>query len=134
MTLRNFLSINGILFIPFGLMMVLIPTILFPILNVILDGDGLVMARTVGSMLLSFGLICWFARDVQEDNYLLQAIIIGNFTFHTIDSFLTGQAAFNGTMNEIGFVFSTMHFVLAVGFAYYLRKFYNKNRHTLVTE
>lgn len=122
MTLRKFLTINGIMFIPFGLMMLLIPNLFFPMLAVDLDGDGLMMASMVGSMLLSFGLICWFARDAGQNSPGMRAILIGNMTFHAIDSFLTGKASITGAMNEVGFVFSTMHLVLAAGFGFYLWK------------
>ena len=131
MTLKNFLSINGIMFIPFGLMMLFIPAMLFPMLDVNLDTDGLIMASTVGSMLLSFGLVCWFARSETENSTSLRAILIGNLVFHSIDSFLTGNAAILGTMNAAGFIFSSMHFLFAVGFGYYLWKKFSKVNSTV---
>lgn len=120
MTRQLFLSLNGIMFVPFGLLMLLIPDTLFPMLDIELDGDGLVIASTVGSMLLSFGLICWLVRKVADNSIAIQAILMGNLLFHSIDSFLTGKAAFMGTMNQAGFIFSSMHLVFALGFAYYL--------------
>lgn len=125
MTLRNFLTFNGAMFIPFGIVMLLIPHLFFPILAVNLDGDGLMMASMVGSMLLSFGLICWVARDVVQTSPALRALLIGNLTFHAIDSFLTGKAAATGAMNGLGFMFSAMHFVLAAGFGFFLWKLFN---------
>lgn len=122
MTLRNFLSINGIMFVPFGLVMLLIPNLFFPMLSVNLDGDGLMMASMVGSMLLSFGLICWFARNAEQTGQGMRAILIGNMTFHFIDSFLTGKSAATGVMNEVGFMFSAMHLALAIGFGLFLWK------------
>ena len=103
-----------------GLMMLTIPIILFPMLEINLDADGLVMASTVGSMLFSFGLICWIGRNAEGNNPALQAILVGNLVFHAIDSFLTGKAAITGTMNGAGFIFSSMHFIFALGFGYYL--------------
>lgn len=126
MTLKNFLSINGIMFVPFGLMMLFMPAMLFPMLKINLDADGLLMASTVGSMLLSFGLVCWFARNEKDNSSSLKAILIGNLVFHSIDSFLTGRAAILGTMNAAGFMFSSMHFFFAVGFGYFLWKRFSK--------
>lgn len=122
MTLKNFLTINAIMFIPFGIAMLTVPSFLFPMLAVHLEADGLVIASTVGSMLLSFGVICWLARDVAGPSPELRAILTGNLLFHSIDSFLTGKAAVLGVMNMAGFLFSSMHFLFAIGFLFYLRK------------
>lgn len=112
------------MFIPFGIAMLALPSFLFPMLAVELEADGLVIASTVGSMLLSFGVICWLARDVAGPSPELRAILIGNLLFHSIDSFLTGKAAFLGVMNMAGFLFSSMHFLFAIGFLFYLRKLF----------
>jgi hypothetical protein len=120
MKLKTFLTINAIMFIPFGIGMLIMPSNIFPILSVNLDADGLVMASTVGSMLLSFGLICFFAKNEASNTVSIKAILIGNLSFHTIDFMLTGKGAFTGVMNQIGYVFSTMHFLFAVGFLYYI--------------
>lgn len=122
MKLKLFLTINAIMFIPFGIGMLTMPSTIFPMIGVYLDADGLEMASTVGSMLLSFGLLCLFSRNESNNTAGMKAILIGNLTFHTIDSFLTGKAAVTGVMNQMGFMFSFMHFLLAVGFLYFLTK------------
>ena len=122
MKFKPFLIINAVMFIPFGVGMLALPSTIFPMIGVNLDADGLVMASTVGSMLLSFGLICLFSRNERNNTAGMKAILIGNLTFHTIDSFLTGKAAVTGVMNQIGFMFSVMHFLLAVGFLYFIAK------------
>ena len=98
------------------------PSFIFPMVGVNLDADGLVMASTVGSMLLSFGVICFVARNEENNTIAMKAILIGNLLFHTIDSFLTGKGAIMGTMNAMGFMFSSMHFLFAIGFLYFLMK------------
>lgn len=120
MSLKNFLILNAVLFIPFGIGMLTMPAIIFPMVGVVLDADGLVMASTVGSMLLSFGVICFVARDLGLTAEGMKAILIGNLLFHTIDSFLTGSNALAGVMNGLGFMFSTMHLIMAVGFLFFL--------------
>lgn len=122
MKLKMFLTINAIIFIPFGVGMLAIPSMIFPMLEVNLDADGLVMASTVGSMLLSFGLICLFARNEDLKTIGMKSILIGNLTFHTIDFLLTGKGVLTGVMNSMGFVFSFMHLIFAVGFLYFLIK------------
>ena len=122
MNLKTFLTINAIMFIPFGVGMLLMPTMIFEMIDVNLDSDGTLMASTVGSMLLSFGLICLFARDAATPSVALNALIIGNFAFHAIDSFLTFKGAFSGVMNSFGYMFSSMHFIFAIGFIYFYFK------------
>ena len=120
MTLKTFLSINGIMFVPFGVLMLTLPSKLFPMLGLNLAVDGLVMASMVGSMLLSFGVICWLGRKGVSGSVEMRALLVGNFLFHTIDSFLTAKAAFLGDMYAIGYVFSSMHLVFALLFLYYI--------------
>ena len=122
MNLKTFLTLNAILFIPFGLGMLIMPTFIFEMIDVQLDSDGLLMANTVGSMLFSFGLICLAARNADEQTLALQAVLIGNFSFHAIDFFLTGKGAFTGVMNELGYMFSGMHLLFALGFLFFYLK------------
>ena len=110
------------MFIPFGVGMLTMPSVIFPMLDVNLDADGLVMASTVGSMLLSFGIICLFARKEESNAVGMKAIILGNFSFHLIDFILTGKGAFAEVMNPLGYMFSTMHFLFAIGFLYFFIK------------
>lgn len=120
MTLKTFLTINAILFIPFGLWMLIAPSTLFPpILDVNLSDDGLLIASMVGSMLLSFGLICLVSRNEPLGTHAMNAILLGNFTFHIIDSIMVFKGSFTGTMNNTGFLFSTMHILMALGFIYF---------------
>lgn len=110
------------MFIPFGIAMVTVPSFLFPILALHLEADGLVMASTVGSMLLSFGVICLLGRNGAGASTEMRALLVGNLLFHSIDSFLTGKAALLGVMNGAGYMFSSMHFLFAIGFLFYLRR------------
>lgn len=112
------------MFIPFGIAMVTVPSFLFPMLALNLEADGLVMASTVGSMLLSFGVICLLGRNGAGPSIEMRALLVGNLLFHSIDSFLTGKAALLGVMNGAGYMFSSMHFLFALGFLFYIRKFH----------
>ncbi len=120
--LKTFFTINATMFIPFGIGMLFMPSILFGMLDVNLDGDGLLMASTVGSMLLSFGIICFIARGIEGPSMELQAILLGNLSFHAIDSVLTFKGAFTGVMNNLGYVFSIMHLLFAIGFLFFYLK------------
>ncbi|MEP5612200.1 MAG: hypothetical protein ABJP45_08115 [Cyclobacteriaceae bacterium] len=122
MTLKNFLSINAILFVPFGLAMLIAPTYLFPMFGINLDFDGTLMARVFGSALLSLGLICYLVKSESRSNNALKAILVGNLLFHGIDTASTFVASSTGVMNSMGWMFTFLHFVLAVGFLYFLFK------------
>ncbi|MBI1228093.1 MAG: hypothetical protein GC192_22865 [Bacteroidetes bacterium] len=120
MTLKTFLTINAAMFVPFGLGMLSVPLLLFPVLDVHLDGDGLLMAKTVGSMLLSFGVMCFLSRREPLGSAGMKAVLFGNFLFHAFDCLLTGKGAYTGDMNNMGYIFSTMHLLFALGFMYFL--------------
>ena len=123
MNLKTFFTINAVMFIPFGIVMLITPSPLFNMLDVILDSDGLLMASMVGSMLLSFGLVCALARGFEGPSTALQAILFGNLSFHVIDSILTFKGAFTGDMNNLAYLFSTMHLLIAIGFLFFFLKY-----------
>ncbi len=120
MTLKSFFIINAIMFIPFGIGMLLMPLFIFNMIAVNLDSDGLLMASTVGSMLLSFGILSYLSRNLDIHSIGVKAILTANLLFHAIDCFLTFKGASVGVMNSLGYMFSTLHFLFALGFFYYL--------------
>ena len=120
MNLKQFLTLNGILFVPFGLAMLAIPGVLFPMFGIDLDADGILMARVFASALLNFGIICYLVRKERSDSMSLRAILIGNLIFHGLDAISTLIASYSGVMNTLGWMFCGLHFVLALGFLYYL--------------
>ena len=120
MKLSTFLTINAIMFLPFGLIMLIVPEQIFTLIGLNLDSDGLLVASMVGSMLLSFGILCLVARKEAQNTLGMKAIIIANMTFHFIDSFLTGKGALLDVLNSMAYVFSVMHLLFALGFLYFL--------------
>ncbi len=120
MKLKSFFLVNALMFIPFGTGMLLMPLFIFKMLDVNLDADGLLMASTVGSLLLSFGVLSYFSRNLDIYSAGVKAILIANLLFHIIDCFLTFKGTYTGVMNSFGYLFSTLHFLFALGFAYYL--------------
>jgi len=121
MSLKQFLTANAILFVPFGLVMLAIPGTFFPVVGIDLDPDGMLMARVSGSGLLNFGIMCYLVRNESSASTGLKAILIGNLIFHGLDAISTFVASYSGVMNTLGWLFSGLHFVLALGFLYYLR-------------
>lgn len=122
MNLKNFLFLNAILFVPFGIAMVILPNALFPLFGIDLDADGTVMARVFGSALLTIGLMCYLVRNDSTSSNGIKAILIGNFLFHTIDAVSTLIASLNGVMNALGWMFFGLHAALSVGFLYFLTR------------
>ena len=120
MKLPTFLTINAVLFVPFGLTMLLVPALLFPLFGIDLDADGILMARVFGPALFNFGLICYLIRKEQQFTIGMKAVLVGNFLFHAIDAISTLIASLNGVMNTLGWLFFTLHLVLAIGFLVYI--------------
>ncbi|MGI9542258.1 MAG: hypothetical protein ACR2MX_03305 [Cyclobacteriaceae bacterium] len=120
MNLKNYLILNAILFIPFGLGMLFTPTFLFPLFGIDLNVDGLLMGRVVGSSLLTIGLVSYLIRMEQPHAIGMRAFLIGSLVFHAIDATTTFAASYSGGMNALGWMFSSMHFILAIGFLYFL--------------
>jgi hypothetical protein len=120
MKLSSFLLTNAVLFVPFGLAMLIAPAVLFPLFGIDLDADGILMARVFGSALMNFGLICFLIRNEHEFSVGMKAVLAGNFFFHAFDAGSTFVASFNGVMNILGWMFFGLHFVLAIGFLVYL--------------
>jgi len=119
MKLKNFLILNAILFVPFGTGMLIMPGTIFPLFGIELDADGILMARVFGSALLSLGLICYLIRSEAAHSIGMGAVLFGNFVFHAIDSVSTFIASYSEVMNTLGWMFTGLHFVLALGFLYY---------------
>ena len=121
MTLKSFLILNAILFVPFGFGMLLMPGTMFPLFGIDLDADGILMARVFGSALLNLGLICYLIRSENPIANATKAVLLGNFLFHAFDAISTFVASYTGVMNSLGWMFTGLHFVLALGFLYFLR-------------
>ena len=68
--------------------------------------------------------VCLLGRNGAGPSIEMRALLVGNLLFHSIDSFLTGKAALLGVMNGAGYMFSSMHFLFALGFLFYIRKFH----------
>ncbi len=119
MKLNNFLVLNAILFVPFGIFMLLAPTVIFPLFGINLDADGVLMARVFGSALMNLGLICYLIRNEKPTAIGMKAVLIGNFLFHAFDAISTFIASYSGVMNTLGWMFTLLHFSLAIGFIYY---------------
>jgi hypothetical protein len=120
MTLNKFLILNAILFIPFGIGMLVMPGALFPLFGIDLDADGILMARVFGSALMNYGLICYLIRNEAQHSTEMKAVLTGNFLFHAFDAISTFIASYSAVMNNLGWMFTSLHFILAIGFLYYL--------------
>jgi len=86
------------------------------------NGAAEVMARTVGVLLLSIGLVTFLVRG-DSDSPTLRAVMIGNLVIQLALMPIDPLAYANGVFVGLGsFVPNTLlHLGLAAAFAYYLR-------------
>lgn len=122
MNLKTFLLITSIIYIPFGLMMLIFPLELFGFYGFELNDAGALLGRVVGAAIIGMGLINYFGRSGELSSQVLRAILIGNLVYHLIDLVTVGMATFEGLVNGWTWSFVGLHLVLSVVFGYFLMK------------
>ena len=120
MKLKSFLIITAIIYIPFGIGMMLIPYQLFGIYGFDLNADGAILGRVVGAAIVGLGLINYLSRNEDLSSVSLRAILIGNLVYHVLDTFIDFFPTYQGVVNAFTWSFVVLHIVLAIGFAYFL--------------
>lgn len=82
--------------------------------------EGIVMARTVGAVLISLGVLFFLVRN-QPDSATLRSILIGGIILQIIILPIDPIAYLNGTYKSVvSFIPNTiLHLVLLFGFSYF---------------
>ncbi|MDH5233151.1 MAG: hypothetical protein OEZ58_22390 [Gammaproteobacteria bacterium] len=124
MNRKIFLSLVSIVAISIGTFALLFPSILIIDVKMAIPSETAnVMARTVGVLLIAFGVLNYLIRG-QRDSQTFRSILIANLLLQLglvpIDVF----AYFSGVFLTLGsFLPNTiLHLVLAGGFVYYLKE------------
>jgi hypothetical protein len=118
MTLQRWYVIATVLYAVFGLGLLAIPAPFMQMYGVTLDAGGQMMARILGSALLSLAALFYWQRNQSAENNL--ALNRVSFGYNVVDFFVVLAATLGGTMNAMGWGPVILHVVLAAGFGYFL--------------
>jgi len=122
MKLSVFSSIWAIIYLIFGLGLLLIPLTFMKTYGVALDHEGEFMTRILGSSLTAFGLIYRFNRNIPATDRGQANLLLGSFIYNLIDIPVVLMATLNGYMNTLGWIPVGLHLFLAVTFGYFIFK------------
>lgn len=123
MTTKNLLIFNGLTCLLFGLPLFLLPDTMLG--QYMVAGDSLttigrIAAKAYGGMLISFGLVLWLARNIENHstvrNVLLWGILVGNL----IALYIWLSAVLTGQLNNLIWVSIIIILITALWAAYLL--------------
>jgi hypothetical protein len=117
--LRPFLWVAAIITIINGLSYVLVPQAVIPNYGIEPNAGAVLGFRFLGGALLSFGLILWFQRKLQ-DWAPLRGLLIGASVGNIAGVLVSLWATLTGVMNGGGWLFVVTYAVLLAGYLYFL--------------
>jgi hypothetical protein len=132
MSRKAFLTITSIIVLAIGIFALTAPSALITSVKVAAPSETAnVMARTVGILLITIGVLDFLVKD-HEDSPTLRSILIANLILQVGIMPIDPSAYATGVYKTVGsFVPNTvLHFLLAGGFIYYLAKMKKHGRRT----
>jgi hypothetical protein len=124
MSRKAFLTLTALIALAVGLFALAAPAILLGTVKLAApSGSANVMARTVGVLLISVGVLDYLVRD-HEDSATLRAILVANLLLQLLIMPIDPLAYVTGVFHTLGsFLPNTiLHLGLAGGFAFHLAK------------
>lgn len=122
MKLSTFSIIWAILYIGFGLGLLLIPVQFMDAYGVSLDDDGTMMARILGAALTSFAIVFWLNRNTPATDKSWHNVLLASLIYNIIDIPIVLVATLEGVMNALGWMPVGLHLFLAATFGLCLFK------------
>ena len=122
MKLSTFAIIWAVLYIGFGLGLLIIPVQFMSTYGVALNEPGTLMARTLGAALTAFALTFWLNRNIELPNKAWQNLLFTSFIYNVIDTPIALMATLNGVMNSMGWIPVGLHIFLAATLGYFAFK------------
>ena len=116
MNTRTVLTIAAVVAIIFALGLILMPAFMGTLYGTGTSPNQLLLARLFGSALLGFGVINWFAKDL--DYTTLRPIMLGNLVGDAVGFVVCVMGTLGGVMNSMGWLSVALYLLLALGFAY----------------
>ena len=117
MTRSSWLTIAAIFYTIFGLGLLIAPAPFMDVYGVVLDDAGQLMARILGSALLSLACMFWLYRAYPPE--AVRPVMLTSFLYNCVDFVVVLSAVLAGTMNSLGWGPVALHLFLAAGFGYF---------------
>jgi hypothetical protein len=122
MKLKTFSTIWSVIYISFGLGLLIIPIQLMAIYGVTLDSNGTLMARITGAGLTAFALTFWLNRKIPASEKSWYNLLLTSFIYNIITIPLALMATLGGVMSSMGWLAVGLHIFLAATFGYFVFK------------
>ena len=105
----------------FGMGFLIAPGAMLGPFGVTFNDIATTFARLLGSALISFSILLWFAR-ISDTPEFKKAVVYSLSTYYLVSSVLLVMALLTGQMNAMGWVVVGIKVVLLVWFGYFLLK------------
>src|ERR1700739_266254 len=116
MKLSTFSVVWAVIYIGFGLGLLLIPVKFMTTYGVTLDSGGAFMTRILGSSLTGFALIFWWNRKQPATARTQYVILLGSFIYNLLDLPVVLMGTLNHVMSSMGWIPVGLHVFLAATF------------------
>ena len=118
MDTKLYLTISAIIAILYGIGFVLIPAKMVELYGVPPEPHAILNLQFFGSALLAWGVITWFARDL--DWAAVRGVLIGGIVGDVVGGLLSVWAIVEGLVNAFGWTSVVIYVLLLVGGLYFL--------------
>ncbi|HEU0082831.1 MAG TPA: hypothetical protein VFQ87_08150 [Bradyrhizobium sp.] len=118
MTRNNFLMAATVVAAVFGLAFLVAPSQLVALYGVTLTPQSEVIGRIAGSVILSFAIVFWAARDGNAAD-ALKAMMTAGLVANALDALILLHATVTGLVNGLGWLQVLINGALAAGFWYF---------------
>lgn len=119
MKLSTFSIIWAVLYIGFGLGLLIIPVQFMATYGVTLDSNGTLMARSFGAALTAYALTFYLNRRIAATDKGWYNLLLTSFIYNIVDIPIMLMATLDGVMNSMGWMPVGLHVFLAATFGYF---------------
>ena len=119
MRLRNLLVISAVVYLLFGLGLLLTPVLLQTLYGVLVVFPPLIAStQLLGAFAFSIGVLTWSARNAPESEPR-RAIVLALFVANAIGFIVVLLAQLAGAWNALGWFSAATFLLLALGYGYF---------------
>jgi len=119
MSSKLYLTIAAVLAILYGIGFVLIPAKMGELYGVQPEPHAILNVQYFGSALLAWGVIMWFARDL--DWAAVRGVLIGSVVGDAVGGLLSVWGISQGLVNAFGWTSVVIYVLLLLGALYFLK-------------